>query len=76
VSKALETEGSKPTGRNNLVNAIASSHSQPKGVWEGRADHGEGKRQHSGPERMLDLPRVSGGTSAQSNAEQERLWFT
>ena len=38
-----------------------------------RSCHGEGHRQHSGPERMLDLPGVSGGgTQEQSNAEQER----
>jgi len=38
-----------------------------------RSYHGEGNRQHSGLERMLDLPGVAGGgTSGQSNAEQER----
>ena len=38
-----------------------------------RSCHGEGNRQHSGPERVLDLPGVSGGgTLAQSSAEQER----
>lgn len=35
--------------------------------------HGEGNRQHPGPERMLELSGVSGGgTLGQSNAEQER----
>ena len=38
-----------------------------------RSYHGEGNRQHSGTERMLDLLGVSGGgTLGQSNAEQER----
>ena len=38
-----------------------------------RSYHGEGNRQRSGPERMLDLPGVAGGgTLGQSNAEQER----
>ena len=38
-----------------------------------RSCHGEGNRQHHGPERMLDLPGVAGGgTSEQNNAEQER----
>jgi hypothetical protein len=38
-----------------------------------RSYHGEGHGQHSRPERMLDLPGVSGGgTQAQNNAEQER----
>ena len=38
-----------------------------------RSCHGEGSRQHPGPEGMLDLFGVSGGgTLGQSNAEQER----
>jgi len=38
-----------------------------------RSYHGEGNRQHSRPEGMLDLLGVSGGgTLGQSNAEQER----
>ena len=38
-----------------------------------RSYHGEGNRQHPGPERVLDLPGVAGGgTQAQSNVEQER----
>ena len=38
-----------------------------------RSFHGEGNRQHSGPERTLDFPGVSGGgTQGQSNVEQER----
>ena len=37
---------------------------------------GEGNRQHSGPERMLDLPGDSGGgTQGKSNAEQERPYL-
>ena len=38
-----------------------------------RSFHGEGNRQHSGTERMLDLPGVAGGgTLGKNNAEQER----
>ncbi len=41
-----------------------------------RSCHGEGNRQHPGPERMLDLSGVSGGgTLGQSNAEQERPYL-
>ena len=41
-----------------------------------RSYHGEGNRQHPGPEGMLDLPGVSGGgTLGQSNAEQERPYL-
>jgi len=42
-----------------------------------RSCHGEGNRQHSRePERVLDLPGVSGGgTLGQSNAEQERPYL-
>jgi len=41
-----------------------------------RSYHGEGNRQHSGPEGMLDLLGVSGGgTLGQSNAEQERPYL-
>jgi hypothetical protein len=57
------------------VNAIASTRYQPKGVWEGRADPITAKAIDSipEPERMLNLPGVSGGgTWGQSSAEQER----
>jgi len=41
-----------------------------------RSYHGEGNRQHPGPERMLDLPGVAGGgTWEQSSAEQERPYL-
>ena len=41
-----------------------------------RSCHGEGNRQHSRPEWMLDLLGVSGGgTLGQSNAEQERPYL-
>ena len=41
-----------------------------------RSCHGEGNRQHPGPERMLDLPGVAGGgTSGQNSAEQERPYL-
>jgi hypothetical protein len=41
-----------------------------------RSCHGEGNRQHSRPERVLDLPGVAGGgTLGQSSAEQERPYL-
>ena len=41
-----------------------------------RSWHGEGNRQHSGTERVLDLSGVAGGgTSGQSSAEQERPYL-
>jgi len=41
-----------------------------------RSYRGEGNRQHSGPEGMLDLSGVSGGgTLGKSNAEQERPYL-
>jgi hypothetical protein len=41
-----------------------------------RSCHGEGNRQHPRPERMLDLPGVSGGgTLGQNNTEQERPYL-
>src|SRR5215472_5372229 len=66
--------GEQTSGLQQSVNAIASTYYQPKGVWESRAAHvtALGNRQHSGPERMLDLPGVSGGGALGKNkAEQE-----
>ncbi len=41
-----------------------------------RSCHGEGNRQQSGPERLLDLPGVEGGgTLRQKDAEQERPYL-
>src|SRR5215470_16439207 len=41
-----------------------------------RSSHGEGNRQHSGPERMRDLSGLTGGGRlGQSNAEQERPYL-
>ena len=41
-----------------------------------RSYHGEGNRQHLGPEQVLDLPGVAGGgTQGQSSAEQERPYL-
>jgi hypothetical protein len=41
-----------------------------------RSCHGEGNRQHLGPERMLDLLGVAGGgTQGQSSVEQERPYL-
>ena len=60
------------------MNAIASSNSQPKGVWEGRADHVTAKATDStrDSERVLDLLGVVGdGTLEESNVEQERPYL-
>jgi hypothetical protein len=60
------------------MNAIASSKYQPKGVRESRAAHVTVKAidSISGPERMLELPGVSGGgTLGQNSAEQERPYL-
>ena len=73
--ESLCKRGEQTSGPQQSVNAIASSHSQPKGVWEGRAAHITAKATDSTPEpeRVLDLPGVSGGgTLGQSSAEQER----
>jgi hypothetical protein len=46
--------------------------------WKGpsRSCHGEGNRQQSGPERLLDLSGVEGGgTFPEKNAEQERPYL-
>ena len=41
-----------------------------------RSCHGEGERQHPGPERMLDLPGVmGGGTFPEKSVEQERPYL-
>ena len=41
-----------------------------------RSWHGEGNRQQSGPERLLDLSGVEGGgTFPEKNAEQERPYL-
>jgi len=41
-----------------------------------RSCHGEGNRQQSGPERLLDLPGVEGGgTFLKKSAEQERPYL-
>jgi hypothetical protein len=58
-----------------IVNAIASSFYQPKGVREGRAAPVTAKATDSIPNRngMLDLSGVSGGgTLGKSGAEHER----
>ena len=46
--------------------------------WKGpsRSYHGEGNRQQSGPERLLDLSGVEGGgTFPEKSAEQERPYL-
>ena len=61
-----------------MVNAIASSHSQPKGVREGRAALLTAKATDSTRDRkgVLDLPGVSGGgTSGKNSAERERPYL-
>src|SRR4030067_1234553 len=57
--EGLEVGGSKEAGRNH-VNAAASSHYQPKGVWEGRAGHVAAQAMDSVlvPDRALGPPGV------------------
>ena len=60
------------------VNAVASSHYQPKGAPEGRAAHITAKTTDSipQPDGMLDLRGVwSGGTLGKNSAEQERPYL-
>jgi len=58
--------------RNSLVKFSAERCSR----GPNRSYHGEGNRQHSRPERVLDLSGVSGGgTLGKSNAEQERSYL-
>ena len=76
--KPFKKEGEQTSGPQQSVNAIASTNYQPKGVWESRAAHVTVKATDSisGPERMLELPGVSGGgTLGQNNAEQERPYL-
>ena len=57
--KSLQKEGAKERAA-TLVNATASSDSQPKGDWEGRAGHVTAKATDRilDPERILDIPGV------------------
>ncbi len=69
--------GSNPAGR-NLMNVVASSNYQPKGVREGRAAHFTAKATDSNLEleRLMDLSGVaSGGTLEKKNVEQERPYL-
>jgi hypothetical protein len=61
--KPFNKEGEQTNGPQQSVNAIASTKYQPKGVREGRAAHVTAKAIDSilDPERMLELPGVSGG---------------
>jgi hypothetical protein len=49
--KPLYKEGEQTSGPQQSVNAIASSHYQPKGVWESRAAHVTAKATDSIPDR-------------------------
>ena len=72
--KPLKERGAKQRAATK-VNAVASSHYQPKGVPEGRAAHSTAKATDSipQPDGMLDLRGVwSGGTLGKNSAEQER----
>ena len=61
------------------MNAIASSDYQPKGVWESRDAHSTAKATDiilARPERMMDLPGVTGGgTLGQNSTEQGRPYL-
>jgi hypothetical protein len=76
--KPFNKEGEQTSGPQQSVNAIASTDYQPKGVREGRAAHVTAKAidSISVPERMLELPGVSGGgTFGQNSAEQVRSYL-
>ena len=61
-----------PAWRSSLVKSSAERCSG----GPSRSYHGEGNRQQTGPEGMLDLPGVAGGgTSGKRNAEQERPYL-
>ena len=72
----------KERGANQRAATISERNSLVKSSAErclggpSRSFRGEGNRQHPGTERMLDLSGVAGGgTSGQSNAEQERPYL-
>src|SRR3970282_1550627 len=73
--EGLEVGGSKEAGRNH-VNAAASSHYQPKGVWEGRAGHVAAKAMDSVlvPERALGLPGVRAAVHSEGRREAAAAW--
>jgi len=61
-----------PAWRSSLVKSSAERCSG----GPSRSYHGKGNRQHSRPERMLELSGVSGGgTLGKSKAEQERSYL-
>ena len=81
-SRAECQEPLKERGANQRAATISERNSLVKLSAErclegpSRSYHGEGNRQHSGSERMLDLPGVpGGGTLGKSNAEQERPYL-
>ena len=81
-SRAECQEPLKERGANRRAATISERNSLVKLSAErclggpSRSCHGEGNRQHSGTERVLDLPGVSGGgTLGKNNAEQERPYL-
>src|SRR4051794_38568167 len=81
-SRAECQEPLKQRGANRWTATISERNSLVKFSAErcsggpSRSCHGEGNRQHSGPEGMLDLRGVAGGgTLGQSNVEQERPYL-
>ena len=74
MSKALETEGSKPAGRNEGErNSLVILSAERCLGGPSRSCHGEGNRQQTGLERLLDLSGVAGGgTFRKKNADQQR----
>ena len=76
VKSPLQAE-SKPAGRNEserCSHVIVSAERCLRGP--SRSCHGEGNRQQSGPERLLDLSGVAGGgTFPKKSAEQERPYL-
>ena len=77
VSKAFEREGSKAAGRNERERiSLVTLSAEGCSGGSSRSCRGEGNRQQSGPEGLLDLSGVEGGgTFPKKNAEQERPYL-
>src|SRR5262249_50650739 len=75
--KPLQETGAREraaTSSERCSHVIVSAERCSKGP--SRSYHGEGNRQQTGPERLLDLSGVwGGGTLPEKNAEQERPYL-
>jgi len=74
VKSLLKRKGARKRAA-TLVNATASSDYQPKGDWDGRADHDTAKAAHrcrSKPERHLGIPGVEAAARFQREVRNRR----